>query len=205
MFGCEPPHGHRRVVNSELRGELLRRYAADQAALANSLPISQRLGWGPLHDHLLTPTEREDLAHTRRVQRENVDWLRGVIQEHGWPHHTMVGEDGAEAAWLLAQHADTDVELQRLCLALMTEAHARGQVAAEHFAALSDRVALAEGEPQIYATQLVVVDGVWTVRQPCNVQSAATLREELGLDPIETTIAEFQEAHPSSAFNERCP
>jgi hypothetical protein len=34
----------------------------------------------------------------------------------------LVGEDGAHAAWLLAQHADRDPAFQRRCLDLLTQA-----------------------------------------------------------------------------------
>ena len=36
--------------------------------------------------------------------------LKEVVEEHGWPTHDLVGEDAASAAWLVAQHADFDVE-----------------------------------------------------------------------------------------------
>ena len=32
----------------------------------------------------------------------NLPWLRQVITGVGWPGKSLVGEDGAQAAWLLA-------------------------------------------------------------------------------------------------------
>lgn len=45
-------------------------------------------------------------AGMRRIEEANTAWLERVITEHGWPGAGMVGEQGAEEAWLLAQHAD---------------------------------------------------------------------------------------------------
>ncbi|MFI6797222.1 hypothetical protein [Streptosporangium canum] len=49
-----------------------------------------------------------------------------MIAERGWPGKDMVGETGADAAWLLAQHADQDPQLQRDCLPLLQAAGRRG-------------------------------------------------------------------------------
>jgi hypothetical protein len=39
------------------------------------------------------------------VHRANASALRSVIDMHGWPHAGLVGGEGAEAAWLIAQHS----------------------------------------------------------------------------------------------------
>jgi hypothetical protein len=79
--------------------------------------------------------------------------LKQMIAEYGWPGITLVGEDGATAAWLIAQHADFDVPFQRQCLALVEEAYQRGEVTGMHLAYLTDRVLIAERKPQLYGTQ----------------------------------------------------
>jgi hypothetical protein len=53
------------------------------------------------------------------VDADNLAWLKEVVAEVGWPGQSMVGEDGAHAAWLLAQHADQDPAFQRRCLELL--------------------------------------------------------------------------------------
>jgi hypothetical protein len=79
--------------------------------------------------------------------------LRQILAEHGWPGISLVGEDGADGAFLVAQHADEDVAFQRECLALLEEAYRRGDVPGRHLAYLTDRVRAAEGRPQVYGTQ----------------------------------------------------
>lgn len=40
-----------------------------------------------------------------QIHLENAHELQGVIEQHGWPDHSLVGAEGAEAAWLIVQHA----------------------------------------------------------------------------------------------------
>jgi Family of unknown function (DUF6624) len=84
------------------------------------------------------------------VDADNLAWLKDVIAEVGWPGRSMVGKDGAHAAWLLAQHADRDPAFQRRRLDLVTQAAARGQASPAELAYLTDRGLLAEGKSQEY-------------------------------------------------------
>lgn len=37
-------------------------------------------------------------------------WLRAIVRRRGWPAKSSIGEDGARAAWLIAQRADATRE-----------------------------------------------------------------------------------------------
>ena len=39
-----------------------------------------------------------------RVRVANADRLREIVAAHGWQGRALVGEEGAEHAWLIAQH-----------------------------------------------------------------------------------------------------
>jgi hypothetical protein len=65
------------------------------------------------------------------------------------------GEDGAQAAWLLAQHADRRPELQQVLLEAMRAAVKAGEAAPADLAYLEDRVRVNAGRPQLYGTQFV--------------------------------------------------
>src|SRR5258708_38295775 len=47
------------------------------------------------------------------VHRRNAARLKGIIDEFGWPGTKLVGQEGAQAAWLLLNHALGDPPLQR--------------------------------------------------------------------------------------------
>lgn len=78
--------------------------------------------------------------------------LRRIVEQIGWPTAAKVGRAGTDAAWIIAQHADHDLDFQKTCLALM-RAYAAEDVPAEHAAYLEDRIAVSEGRPQAYGTQ----------------------------------------------------
>lgn len=37
-----------------------------------------------------------------KVDEGNLPRLRAIVEEHGWPGRSLVGEDGADAAWLVS-------------------------------------------------------------------------------------------------------
>jgi hypothetical protein len=91
----------------------------------------------------------------------------------------MVGEKGARSAWILLQHADRDPFFQAECLALMEEALAIDQVYPKNYAYLYDRVQVAYGEKQLYATQSTSNNGLWEGHfQPIADESKVQERRE---------------------------
>jgi uncharacterized protein DUF6624 len=87
------------------------------------------------------------------VHEANAMLLMHVVGEHGWPGRSLVGEDGADAAWTIAQHAIGLPKIQRACLAALDAAVAAGEAPRRHLAYLEDRVRTLEGKPQRYGTQ----------------------------------------------------
>lgn len=91
------------------------------------------------------------------IDRRNTIRLKEIIAEIGWPTISKVGQRASAKAWLLAQHADHDLNFQKECLALMTDAVA-GDVSPRNIAYLDDRVATHESRPQLYGTQFRTSD-----------------------------------------------
>jgi hypothetical protein len=86
------------------------------------------------------------------VHRRNGDRLSEIVEAHGWPGRSLVGEDGADAAWLVLKHAIGDPGLQRRCLPLLELAAAGGDIPPWHFATLLDGIRFYEGRPQVYGS-----------------------------------------------------
>ena len=84
------------------------------------------------------------------------------------------------AAWVLAQHLDEELALQRQCLGLLEGAVADGEADAESLAYLTDRVLVNEGKPQRYGTQ---GNGAVTAADRARVNAN---RKALGLPPLGT-------------------
>jgi hypothetical protein len=120
------------------------------------------------------------------IHRKNAGRLRELIALHGWPAEDIAGKDGAEAAWLITQHAIGEPQFQRDALLLLRTCTAENRVPAWHAAYLEDRIALYEGRPQLYGTQWIddPRDGrarPWTLTEPKRVDQ---LRASVGLGPL---------------------
>lgn len=66
----------------------------------------------------------------RRLTARHGDRLGEIMDEYGWPTAALVGEEAARAAWLIAQHADRQLDVQRRALQLMQQAVSAGAVEA---------------------------------------------------------------------------
>jgi hypothetical protein len=60
------------------------------------------------------------------VHEANAAELEAIVAGQGWPTAGLVGEDGADAAWLIAQHAIGLPAFQRRCLGAIAAAVADG-------------------------------------------------------------------------------
>jgi len=167
-------------VDDLLREELLRRAERDQQA-RGAVGAGVDVDAGALGD----------------VDAENLAWLRQTVREKGWPTRSMVGPDGAHAAWLLVQHADCDPAFQRQCLDLLVAAAAAGEASPQDVAYLTDRVFLAEGRPQEYGTQVTARSGRWAPRLLRDPDLVDARRASVGPEPLATYLTWFGEPEPS--------
>jgi hypothetical protein len=171
-----------------LRLELLRRVELDQQARNALDPLFGGSDRVDSND----PTARLVIDHMGTVDHDNTAWLRGIVEIRGWPTVTMVGPDGEGAAWLLVQHADHDSAFQQRCLELMTAAPV-GDVDVRHVAYLTDRVRLANGEPQIYGTQVHRANGQWQARNLDDPEHVDARRYTMGLETLVEYLSYFDQ------------
>jgi hypothetical protein len=121
------------------------------------------------------------------VHRRNGERLERIVDAVGWPGVSLVGEDGADAAWLLLKHAIGQPQLQRRMLPLVQRAAAAGEVPAWHAATLEDGIAFYEGRPQCYGTMWDWDEQgalrPWAIEDPARVDER---RASVGLPPMES-------------------
>jgi hypothetical protein len=144
-----------------------------------------------LSDELIEMAEADQqgisLAEDRQAR------LAEILAEHGWPGHDLVGEEGSSAAWLIAQHADLDPDLQRRALELLTDAVAEDDASAGDLAYLTDRVAVASGEPQTYGTQIRCTGKRPVLPTPiADPDAVDELRAEAGLEPLPNYLEQMR-------------
>ena len=82
------------------------------------------------------------------VDLVNNDLIKRIIKKHGYPTQKMIGKKAMQAFWLLVQHQDNDVKLQKQCLE-------RCNFEPKNKAFLTDRVLINQGKKQIYGTQFM--------------------------------------------------
>lgn len=87
------------------------------------------------------------------IDRKNTARMWEITKQYGWPTIEAVGKRASNAAWLVVQHADRDPVFQKYCLSLLESAMDKNQIDPPNYAFLYDRVQLAMGKKQKYATQ----------------------------------------------------
>lgn len=127
----------------------------------------------------------------KEVDRNNTARMKEIIREIGLPIISKVGKKVYQMAWLLAQHADDDIEFQKYYLELMKKAKS-GDVLNEDIAYLEDRILRNEDKPQIYGTQLENNGEPQPMEDPEHVDER---REKMGLDPLAKYIEEFRKVY----------
>lgn len=126
------------------------------------------------------------------VHDANAAMLRAMIEQDGWPDAARVGEDGAEAAWLIAQHAIAQPDFQRSCL----DALGNSDAPAWQAAMLEDRIRVHEGRLQLYGSSFDWdADGVMSPRPIEDPDGVDQRRAAVGLP----SLAEAIERHRAGA------
>ena len=130
--------------------------------------------------------------HVRYVDRQNQAWLKTLLENHGWPDRELY-QEAATTAWLIAQHADNDLEFQKYALKLLTEAVDKGKALPKHRAYLQDRVLVNQGLPQIYGTQIMRENGVIKPRTEIqDREGVEERRKAVGLPPLQEYFDSFE-------------
>lgn len=137
-------------LNKPLQRELLRMETEDQKYRemieAEMIKMSSS-GTAEASKHYIAIVKQQDEIDLRNSAR-----LDRIIKQYGWPGRSLVGKDGATAAFLILQHSN--LSYQQKYLPLLKEASKKGEARAADAAMLEDRVLVREGKKQIYGTQL---------------------------------------------------
>jgi hypothetical protein len=186
------------IHDTALARQLMEHGTADQAIRDT---LVKRLQSGHPPDSAL-------VARMHAVDSTDTAWLKRILARSGWPTVSAAGREGAEAAFLIVQHADGDTAFQAYALPLLRRAAATHQAPDEWVALLSDRLAVARGQPQEYGTQAKIENDRVTFRPIADSAHVDQRRAKLGmmplasyqrlLDSMYTTQGQGRPAHDSS-------
>ena len=170
-------------IDAELRDELLAMSQADQQIRKALIAAG------------LEQPNKELLSRMTEIDAANQPRIKGIIEKHGWPGRSLVGEEGATAAFLLVQHADRDPDFQKSALPLLRAAYEAGEASGEHLALLTDRVLVAEGKPQRYGTQVEIESGSVVIKPVEDESNLDNRRKRLGLEPMAEYLKTLREIY----------
>lgn len=180
-FGCSSSTASR---DSESR-----RDAALRQELLDMVETDQQVRQG--FNSNMTP---ERVTQIQDIDTKHTARMKAIIGEQGWPSRSVVGDDGAEAAWLLVQHADLSFMAQ--CLPLMEHAVSRGEASAKNYAYLLDRVRMNQGKPQVYGTQFTSgADGKLLLHPIEDAEHVDDRRRMIGLPSMEEYERQIREVY----------
>lgn len=135
------------------------------------------------------------------VDFSNTKKLKRYIKLCGWPKASIYGKQASRDAWLLTQHADEDRVFQTQMLELLQGLVAAGDASAKDLAYLTDRVAVAQGKPQLYGTQFMQVGACGLEPRPVDDMEKVELRrKELGMP----TLAAYRQQLYDRAMPREC-
>lgn len=155
-----------------LRAELLKMSGADKEARYAAIAD------GFKHEDLIKAQQAVDTGNLPRIKQ--------IDATQGFPTPIQVGNDGVQAAFILAQHAESDPAFQAHVLDELKSRPDQGGVGAQDYALLADRVLLAQHKPQLYGSQFALTDGnsrmqLKPMEDPANVDKR---RAAIGLPPL---------------------
>ena len=128
-------------------------------------------------------------ADINAVDKALLDELLTMVPAEGWFKKSVYGERAAGAAFLIIQHSD--LESWRRFVPVLEPLVAQGEVEGQSYGLMYDRLAINEGRPQRYGTQMKCKDGRWVVD---NLEDPGRVDERRRAMNFPGTMAEY-EAH----------
>lgn len=96
---------------------------------------------------------RRGALYDPKIDKDNTKKLKEIIKKYGWPKISTVGKFVARDTWLIAQHADHDIQFQSYCLELLKKSAEENEAQKKYVAYLTDRILVNRNKPQLFGTQ----------------------------------------------------
>lgn len=128
---------------------------------------------------------------------KNTEDLKGLIAYWSWFNISVFGAKADNEAWLIAQHADHDIDFQNEILTKLERLYPTGETSPRNYAYLYDRVASAWQRPDLrrpqrYGTQGQCKEaGKWEPLPIEDLDNVDIRRKEVGLGLLKDYITEI--------------
>lgn len=161
-----------------LAAQLAKRYARDQAA---EQAVIDAHGFSESSTEAMKSTPVKQLL---AIQKADLQWLKPIVNTHGFPTVQQVGVEGVEHAWMLVQHADADPDFQVKVLKELKPRLSVEPFLKNNYALLVDRTHIGRHEKQLYGTQFTTKDGRMVMQPTDDVAHLNARRADMNLMPI---------------------
>ena len=121
------------------------------------------------------------------LDRQNLATVLEHLPPEGWYLKSKHGVEVATTAFLVVQHSD--LETWRRFLPVLEGLVSSDEVDGPSYGLMYDRLALAEGRPQRYGSQMACIEGQWQAQNLEAPDAVDQRRRDLGFD---TTLAEYE-------------
>lgn len=128
-------------------------------------------------------------ADVQETDRINIEKLKIIIDEIGFPDQSMVGSLGIKSMLTIISEANQDPEFQASQLANIWQACIRGEIQFEDYAYLADQLEIDKGNAPIFGSHFATdeVNENRAVLEPAIDEKEANKRRmERGMMPLET-------------------
>jgi len=133
-------------------------------------------------------------SHRTKIQladSANLVYIKNLIDNRGWIGKDIIGFKGNKTLSLVIQHSDLETQLKYL--PVLKVAVDKGMARGQDLALLKDRIAVAQGSPQIYGSQVQMDEKtgeffVLPILDPKNVDKR---RKNVGLGPLNAYLKKW--------------
>ncbi len=144
---------------------------------------------GPESPILTAVSHARDSRHA-----ENLVRLRALVDEHGWPELSSVGEEAAYAAGNVINHSN--LATRQHFLPVLQAVCERDECDWSRYAHILDRTELELGNPQVFGTQMERNEesGRFEARPIIDPENVDVRRGARGMEPIDDQLRRFNES-----------
>ena len=134
------------------------------------------------------------IKNNQELRRKHLESLKLIVKTIGWPTIQQVGAKASHMAWSIVQHADFDLNFQKMVLDVLRKA-SEGQIMTSEIPFLTDRILLNEGKKQLYGTQYEFDQQGNIIPRPIDsVTKVDERRGEYGLIPFNEYLANLKKS-----------
>lgn len=120
----------------------------------------------------------------KRADKINLIKVEAIIKRYNWPYNDKISNEGSRTIFLVLQHSRLDV--QKKYFPRINDATNAGKIKPSSLGMFEDRIAIQEGKPQVYGTQVAqdIETKSFSVLPIINPETVDERRKSIGLIPI---------------------